>query len=440
MSASTFPPFGATIFASSSSTDSNSSDRIGAVQKFLLASDWSSLSSLSPPTNPVSAVAEESFSWPSSGVDVALFPSSVETVKPTMLHATAISNVVSSAPVSGLYETPAVSSGNAACAVAAAVAPTPSPLTPAHRQSFDTCYTDSVGSPDSERDFLTSPSMFDDNDFEFDSDTLANHFPLFTDQAYEDPVEPQSEDLIDAFASNVKLEATEHDSQLTETDFAASQSTVMPSQSQVKLEEDFYGVSSTLADAFKTEADAHTIKLEPKSETEHDVWSADELKPYFGDEDSKAVLLSSLANAFGHDLVQPIKESLSQQEVQKPSQVGPIRSTRVDRDRRSSPTKAAATSSAASPAPIIDPITKAKRWQCTECGKWFDRAYNLKTHRYTHEDPETRARPFLCPDTECEKQFARKHDMQRHFENVHRGGVRRAKSGSVKRSRADDLG
>ncbi len=177
------------------------------------------------------------------------------------------------------------------------------------------------------------------------------------------------------------------------------------------------------------------------------MWTSQDLKPYFGtDEDTKAAVLSTLANAyaFGHDLSQSIKKPVVQEvaheQEQQPSQVGPIRSSRADRERRSSPTKSAVVSSSPIPAPFVDPVTNAKRWQCTECGKLFDRAYNLKTHRYTHEDPETRARPFECPDAECQKQFARKHDMQRHFENVHRGESRGRRGGSVKRSRADDLG
>ncbi|KAJ9478260.1 putative Transcriptional regulator CRZ1 (putative) [Pseudozyma hubeiensis] len=458
MPAFPLPSAGAILYGSppstdsyTKSTDSNPSDRIDELQKFLLGSDWSSLSSLSPPTASIHSVAEDSASWPSSTAKVPTIPSSVETVKPAMQTVFAASNdATSPVAVSEASEALPISSDHAFAATvpsstpAAAMATTayPSPLTPPHRHSFDTCYSDSVGSPDSERDFLTSPSMFDDNDFEFEGDALAN-IPLFPDQSFEDSAEAIAEDPVSSFVSNlenVKLEAGEQDNpDLTETDLDASQSTVMAPQSQVKVEENVQDTSSTLDGAFKTEAEA--FKLEPKCEDELDMWSAEDLKPYFNDEEAKAAVLSTLAHAFGHDFAEPIKVSSSQEEVQKPSHAGPIRATRTIRERRSSPTKAGPTmSSSASPAPTIDPVTKAKRWQCLECGKWFDRAYNLKTHRYTHEDPDTRARPFPCPDAECQKQFARKHDMQRHFENVHRGESRRAKGGSVRRSRTDDLG
>ena len=426
------------------SIDSNTPDRIGELQKFLLASDWSSLSSLSPPTAPIHAVTGESNAWSSSAATAPLFPSSVDTVKPTM-HNNVVINTT--APVPDTTEVATDASNSVIGAVVPSVTPFtaarpayPSPLTPPHRNSFDTCYSDSVGSPDSERDFLTSPSLFDDADFEFDGDALAN-FPLFPEHAFEDPIDAHADDTVSAFASNlenVKLEADEHDSQTSDTDFEASQSTVMPSQSQVKVEEqDAHHSLSTLDDAFKTEHEP--TKLEPKHEEE--LVPAEDIKPYFSDEEAKAAMLSTLANVFGHHLAEPVKELVGPQDEQQASNVGPVRSNRGHRERRSSPTKANNTPSvSASPAPIIDPITKAKRWQCLECGKWFDRAYNLKTHRYTHEDPETRARPFICPDAECQKQFARKHDMQRHFENVHRGESRRARGGSVKRSRADDLG
>ncbi|KAJ1028650.1 hypothetical protein NDA16_001816 [Ustilago loliicola] len=427
------------------SFDSTASNRIGELQKFLLGSDWSSLSSLSPPTAPIHASVDESSSvWPSTTMsDAPLFPSSAETVRPV----TQSTAVATPAPAFD-----ASLSGTSAAPVADAAAHQPESLTPPHRQSLYTCYSDSVGSPDSERDFLTSPSMFDDADFEFDADTLANNFPLFGEHSYEDISDAHADDSVNAFASNfenVKLECAEDfESQQTKMDLGASQATVMPSQSQVKTEDDTYDSPSTLEAAFKTEADS--TKLEPKYE--HDLWSANELQPYFDDDDTKAAVLSTLANAFGSSFSDPVKHvtpttpasdsiHCKDDHHQHTSQVGPIRGSRANRERRSSPTKVpTAPSTSASPAPFVDPVTKVKSWQCTECGKWFDRAYNLKTHRYTHENPETRARPFVCPEVECQKQFARKHDMQRHFENVHRGESRRAKTGPNKRSRADDLG
>lgn len=422
------------------SIDTNTSDRIGELQKFLLGSDWSSLSSLSPPTAPVRAIAnDESTFWPSSMTDAPLFPSSVETVKPVSSQSIA---AVSSSNMSDANVGAAPASDSAVAALTGAPATYQPALTPPHRQSFDTCYSDSVGSPDSERDFLTSPSLFDDADFEFDMDNLSN-FPLFGEYAYEDVSDAQVDDPVNAFASNlenVKLEADESHSQLSESDLGASQSTVMPSQSQIKTEDDVYDSKSTLEAAFKTESDSTPFE----TKHEQDTWTPDELKPYFSDEDTKSALLSTLANAFGHDFSEPIQKAFAAEpkfhdDAQHTSHVGPIRSSRSTRDRRSTPSKAAAAPSA-SPAPFVDPITKAKRWQCDECGKYFDRAYNLKTHRITHQDPETRERPFVCFDDACRKQFARKHDMQRHYENVHRGESRRVRGGSTKRSRADDLG
>lgn len=436
MSAFALPSPSVTAFGTAPSLDTfnhknTTSDHIG---NFLLGSDWSALSSLSPSTAPVRAVAEESHLWASSAMsDIPLFPAAADNVRPLQQVTT---TTMTRPSVSIPTDAPVVTS---APAISVTSDTTELALTPPHRHSFDTCYSDSCGSPDSERDFLTSPSMFDDADFDFDADNLAN-VPLFGDNSYEDNLDAPTEDPVDAFASNfenVKLEANDMDSQLTD----ASQSTVMPAQPQVKLEEDVDSFSS-LEDAFNTDSPSAKSELKPEEE----LWSFEEMKPYFGDEETKAALLSTLAHAFGTDFSEPVKaakaiasvsDAVAYRDEQCNSKIGPIRSARSHRERRSSPGKPSA---AASPAPVIDPITKAKRWQCHECGKWFDRAYNLKTHRYTHEDPETRARPFVCPEVDCEKQFARKHDMQRHFENVHRGESRRAKGGSLKRSRADDLG
>lgn len=454
MTAFTFPSPAVNSYGSSPSAGLDlytksidpTSDRIGELQKFLLGSDWSSLSSLSPPSASARAVVEDTLSWPSTEMtDAPLFPSSADTLRPAAEPTAAVQ------PVDNVSETGAVTQSPApTISTVAAPAAYDSSVTPLHRQSFEACYSDSVGSPDSERDFLTSPSMFDDADFEFDADSLANNFPLFGDSTFEDVSDSHAEDPMTTFASNlenVKLESEDHDSQSSDVDLAASQSTVMPSYSQVKSEHDSHDSMSTLEAAFKVESDADGSAA--KREQPYDMWSADELKPYFSDEDIKAAELSTLANAFG---AEPLKLPLAlefdvdaaKDDEKHDSHAGPIRSSRGSRDqRRASPVKAlggASASTSASPAPIIDPVTKAKRWQCHECGKWFDRAYNLKTHRYTHEDPETRARPFICPDAECHKHFARKHDMQRHFENVHRGESRRSKGASTKRSRAGDLG
>ncbi|KDN53592.1 hypothetical protein K437DRAFT_260517 [Tilletiaria anomala UBC 951] len=58
-----------------------------------------------------------------------------------------------------------------------------------------------------------------------------------------------------------------------------------------------------------------------------------------------------------------------------------------------------------------------KRFACEVCHKQFDRAFNLKTHMATHDT--VRDKPYLCPLTGCRKDFARKHDCQRHFRTIH---------------------
>jgi len=58
-------------------------------------------------------------------------------------------------------------------------------------------------------------------------------------------------------------------------------------------------------------------------------------------------------------------------------------------------------------------------YECPTCFKVFDRAYNRKMHMTTHEAIEKRLRPFKCSWPDCGKQFARKHDMNRHYLGVH---------------------
>lgn len=62
-------------------------------------------------------------------------------------------------------------------------------------------------------------------------------------------------------------------------------------------------------------------------------------------------------------------------------------------------------------------VRGTKRFSCDVCHKQFDRAFNLKTHRATHDD--VREKPYLCPVGGCHKDFARKHDCQRHFKTIH---------------------
>jgi hypothetical protein len=67
---------------------------------------------------------------------------------------------------------------------------------------------------------------------------------------------------------------------------------------------------------------------------------------------------------------------------------------------------------------IID-TRYGKRFVCSVCNKHFDRAFNLRTHAMTHIDPDDRDKPFLCPWSECGKNFSRKYDAERHYRSVH---------------------
>lgn len=51
------------------------------------------------------------------------------------------------------------------------------------------------------------------------------------------------------------------------------------------------------------------------------------------------------------------------------------------------------------------------------CGKLFSRSYNYKAHMETHDTG--RVYPFPCPIEDCNKQFVRKTDLQRHHQSVH---------------------
>lgn len=67
---------------------------------------------------------------------------------------------------------------------------------------------------------------------------------------------------------------------------------------------------------------------------------------------------------------------------------------------------------------VID-TRHGKRFVCSICNKQFDRAFNLRTHAMTHIDPEDRDKPFMCPWGECSKSFSRKYDAERHYRSVH---------------------
>jgi len=59
-----------------------------------------------------------------------------------------------------------------------------------------------------------------------------------------------------------------------------------------------------------------------------------------------------------------------------------------------------------------------KKYQCPNCPRAFARAFNLKTHRETHNP--NRSKPHTCPHPSCGRSFSRKHDLGRHITAIHR--------------------
>ncbi|KAF2217077.1 hypothetical protein CERZMDRAFT_32776, partial [Cercospora zeae-maydis SCOH1-5] len=55
--------------------------------------------------------------------------------------------------------------------------------------------------------------------------------------------------------------------------------------------------------------------------------------------------------------------------------------------------------------------------QCQQCGKMFQRVYNLRAHMMTH-DPQ-REHPYACEYRGCAKSFVRRTDLVRHEHSVH---------------------
>jgi len=53
---------------------------------------------------------------------------------------------------------------------------------------------------------------------------------------------------------------------------------------------------------------------------------------------------------------------------------------------------------------------------CSECGKPFQRNFNLRSHKQTHQP--MRDKPFACNHYDCEKRFVRKTDLIRHEQSV----------------------
>lgn len=56
-------------------------------------------------------------------------------------------------------------------------------------------------------------------------------------------------------------------------------------------------------------------------------------------------------------------------------------------------------------------------YTCHKCGKLFQRSYNHKTHLETHNP--TRKKEHRCAHRDCDKQFVRKTDLDRHEKSVH---------------------
>ncbi|KAF0471624.1 c2h2 transcription factor [Gigaspora margarita] len=59
-----------------------------------------------------------------------------------------------------------------------------------------------------------------------------------------------------------------------------------------------------------------------------------------------------------------------------------------------------------------------KKYNCPDCGRGFNRKFNMQTHRTTH-DPN-RIKPFACDHPNCGSRFTRKHDLKRHINGIHK--------------------
>jgi len=60
---------------------------------------------------------------------------------------------------------------------------------------------------------------------------------------------------------------------------------------------------------------------------------------------------------------------------------------------------------------------ESAKFNCELCGLGFVRLYNKKTHLARH-NPE-RAKDHSCPEEDCNRQFERKADLDRHYKSVH---------------------
>ena len=424
---------------------------------------------------------------------------------------------------------------------------------------YEGCFSDSAGSPASARDFLTSPSLFDDCDFEFDNDSLSN-LPLFGGPSFDSQVytagQTSHTDSLGSEASQPADMGTEQSKPVSPL-FPLEESKV-DSRSEAHLPDQVYGQDAlahleqsglscyTLASAGQASTDqARTEVLENqklfgdaifqagslatdnfassyggqdetgqaavKVEDSHDerlglsmtAWPSSQrslgtlaaafdrlagahrdsgspgempsnLVPYYSSEDLVASSESTLAMAMpakvspvapapsiplladapAHTTAAPVASIKSEDNGQalesdqaadvagQRSKSGPVRPKRKRvHQEKSRVAKRPAASTTTPATPDAASGDKHKRFQCNVCFKWFDRAFNLKTHMFTHEDPDTRSKNYICPDDNCSKAFARKHDMKRHFNTVHLKIVKRtSRKPSAHTARDDDLG
>ncbi|EIN11840.1 hypothetical protein PUNSTDRAFT_119067 [Punctularia strigosozonata HHB-11173 SS5] len=62
------------------------------------------------------------------------------------------------------------------------------------------------------------------------------------------------------------------------------------------------------------------------------------------------------------------------------------------------------------PAPVPGPSTRGARYDCSYCGKTFNRPSSLKIHINSH----TKEKPFQCPVEGCGRAFSVLSNMRRH--------------------------
>ncbi|EPQ28745.1 uncharacterized protein PFL1_03548 [Pseudozyma flocculosa PF-1] len=389
-----------------------------------------------------------------------------------------------------------VTSLDLAAAVLAHVAATATdnaPLTPsADRSPAEGYFSDSVDSPASARDFLTSPSLFDDCDFDFESQGRPL-LPLFPGTTFDSQVnEALPHDLIDDSTAYEHAEQQQQQQQPLRPASPSPQANDMGQrqslpQNELGPQQVHAGQAGrgTMMDELRKQglscyvvepdsAKSAAAPLTPyesafyagirtpskeldegltsdnldRASMEHHlralvadigVLSQNGLLHNGGDGVmSSSGNASRLNDAAAHDGGLSLYESIGRDSASVDGHDG--EGTGVNPRKRTYSTASSSTATperdSASPskkyiqtgkvAATTAKLPKGRRFQCEVCQKWFDRAFNLKTHMYTHENPDARAKNFICPDPDCGKPFARKHDMNRHHTTVHLKTVRRS--------------